>query len=442
MNRLLYTLKCLLLLSALGGCNKLGTGVLMWAPEDSRWESGDLFTVIDESFLNKSYIVNLPDQPRLKEEIDQWRLRIFKQEKDAAAWAASIGEWKDVYAECLYQGLPMRSEPRNTSDQVYRFIEGDLIKILSQEPGPVMVGNLEGFWYKVLAYGGVEGYVFDYHLKVIRIKGGEEEILNVRDTEDAQLNDFLSKTWRPKYFQNMINNKQINLDLFRPEYGFFINSEKQTLRVKLPETTLLEVWTDIIPVGFNRYDFHGTSFRVTVNTNTFVSIQYTADGTEHYEAFIHLGGNIDDYISAEIERQNQLYSALIENGPVYESRSYGSLALFEDGRCSWSGKSTLISKRILSLDAGNTASVFFDHFLAPEIAEGYDGVFRLGFDNGETLVFIYTLRDNGLNLLYIPDNSINDRIVITDQFFDSVRIFFKSTTDETTEDGVNLHPSE
>ncbi|MCK5249923.1 MAG: hypothetical protein KAJ98_08165, partial [Spirochaetaceae bacterium] len=97
-----------LILLTLSGCGNLGTAVVLWPPEDSRWEPGDLVTVKDESFLRSTYIVNLPNQRRLKEEIDQWRLRLFRREKEAVTFASNMGDWQHVYAECLYQGLPMR----------------------------------------------------------------------------------------------------------------------------------------------------------------------------------------------------------------------------------------------------------------------------------------------------------------------------------------------
>ena len=214
-------LAAIIILLILSGCGNLGTAVVLWPPEDSRWEPGDLVTVKDESFLRSTYIVNLPNQRRLKEEIDQWRLRLFRREKEAVAFASNMGDWQHVYAECLYQGLPMRSEPSNTASRLYRFRDGDIVKVLGRDPGPVQVGNLEGYWYHVIADGGVEGYVFDYYLRVMKIRNGESEILNARDTNDPVLDNVLAEAWRPMIFNDMITNRQIDLMIFRPEYGIF-----------------------------------------------------------------------------------------------------------------------------------------------------------------------------------------------------------------------------
>ena len=415
------------------GCGNLGTAVVLWPPDDSRWEPGDLVTVKDESFLRNTYIVNLPEQRRLKEEIDQWRLRLFRRGREAAAWAAQMGEWRDVYAECLYQGLPMRSEPSNTSSRLFRFREGDFVKVLDREPGPVQVGNLEGFWYRVLAEGGVEGYVFDYHLRVTRINGDEIEILNARDTDDPALDNFLAGPWRPKYFDDMVRDRRIDLNLFRTEYGLFPDPENQTLNLRLPDGSMSAQWTEIVPAGPNRYDFLDSGFRVTINSDSFVSVQYNIDGQEKFEAYVRPVGNIGSIIDDEISRRKSVLGRFIENGPIYASRAYGELAFLEDGRFTWSGKSSLISRGIISSETGNSGSLEFNHFVEAGIARSHEGVLSFRFDNGEAALFLYSFEEGGLRMLYVPDNAVDKGRVRTDQYFDPVRLFFVPLGAQTPE---------
>jgi hypothetical protein len=422
----------------LQGCGNLGTGVVLWPPDDSLWEPGDLVTVKDESFLRNTFVVNQPNQRRLKEEVDQWRIRLFRREKDAMAWASDMGEWREVYAECLFQGLPMRSEPSNTASRVYRFREGDLMKVLNREPGPVQVGNLEGFWYQVLAEGGVEGYVFDYYLMVVRVTDGEQEILNARSDDDPVLDNILSSVWRPKSFNDMLADRQIDLSLFRPEYGIFPDPTEKTLTLRLPETNITETWTDIVPAGRNRYDFLGTSFRITVNSDSFISVQYSDDGTERFEAFVRLYRDMTEIIDEEISRREAVLEQLLEQGPVYGSRAYGELAILEDGTFSWSGKSSLISRSIISSSAGNRGTLEFDHFMDPAIAGSHEGVLSLRFENGEALRFLYAFEDGGLRLLLVPENVIDERRVRTDQYIDPIRLFFEPLLPSVSEDGIAL----
>ena len=236
--------------AALISCGKMGTAVILWPPENSQWQPGDRVVVKDESLLRNTYIVKVPNQRRIMEEIDKWRLRLFKREADTIELTNAFSEWRNVYAECLYQGLPMREEASNLANQIYRLREKEIIKVLAREPGPVQVGNLEGYWYKVLAEGGVEGYVFDYHLRVVRREGHSTTVLNAKEAGDVTLENFLKSVWRPKIFSVMLERRQIDMSLFRGEYGFFINRDTQTLSINLPEQRLSEKWTEIVPAGF------------------------------------------------------------------------------------------------------------------------------------------------------------------------------------------------
>ncbi len=438
--KLKVTLILPLLLTAFtfAGCSKLGTGVMLWPPDDSLWQPGELITVQDESFLRNTYIVNLPEQRRLKTEIDKWRIRLFRHEKDAVAWAAELGEWSNVFAECTYQGLPMRSEPANTASRVYRFRDGELIKVLGRNPGPVQVGNLEGYWYKVIAEDGVEGYVFDYYLKVMRIVDDKVEVLNARSTDNPVLDNLLSGPWRPKSFGDMLVNRQIDLNLFRPEFGLFPDIENKTWKLVLPETSISETWSDIVPAGRNRYDFLDTSFRITINSDTFISVQYNDEGTERYEAFVRIGRDINETIEAELQRRETILDRLIEEGPAFGSRAYGELAILEDGRFTWTGKSSLISRALISSGAGNQGRIEFNHFIERSLSSSHEGVLSLRFDNGEALRFLYAYEEGGLRLLYVPENAIVDYIVKTDQFIDPVRLFFMPLAPRESPDGIEL----
>ncbi len=428
----------ILMLALLSGCGKLGTAVVLWPPEDSIWEPGDLVTVHDESLLRKTFIVNLPNQRRLKEEIDQWRLRLFRGDNEASSWAEIMMEWRNVYAECLYQGLPMREAPDNLSSQIYRFRQGDLIKVLSREPGPVQVGNLKGYWYKVLAFGGVEGYVFDHYLNVMRIGESDREILNARNNEDVRLNTFLTSLWRPKYFNDMITRGHINLRLFRSEYGLFIDTEAHSIRLNLPNRSLTEEWTEIIPLSANRYDFLGSSFRVTINTEDFVSIQYNINGVEYFDGFERLSVNISPIIRNEINRRNLVLAKLMENGPSYGSRTYGNLKILEKGQFVWSAKSSLISQGLLTIDAGNTGSIVFGLFLSADLSSSYEGAISFRFENGETLPFLYSFEGRDLRLLYVRGNAIEKEVIHTDQFLNPVHLFFKQIDLDDLESVSNI----
>lgn len=421
----LLMVSVILVLFIFTGCGNIGTAVMLWPPEESSWQPGDLLTVKNTSFLRNTYIVNQPGQWRLKEEIDQWRMRLFRRKKQANAWAATMGEWRHVYAQCLYQSLPMRSEPSNTSSRIYRFREGDIMKVLNRGQEPVKVGNLQGYWYQVLTEGGVEGYVFDYHLKVMRIENGNHTVLNQRITDDSTLENLFATYWRPQFFSEMTSSGQINLNLLRDEYGLKINRETQTLSLNIPDTSLQQQWDEIITIGSNRYDFLGSSFRITAASDNFISVQYNVDGVEHYEAFIRLNQNVNTLRSNELKRRSFILNELLSKGPAYRSRVYGNLEFSDDGRFSWNGKSSLISRNILSPKSGNSGTLELDIFINQAIINEYEGVLSFRFDNGELMRFLYKFENQGLRLFFIPPSAIEDNQVRTDQFLDPLQMFFE-----------------
>jgi len=416
-----------LLLSLLTGCGNLGTGVVIWPPEDSIWEPGDLVSVKDESILRNTYIVYLPDQNLLTKEIEKWRLTLHRKKKDAVLFSTNLGEWRQVYAECRYQGLPMRLEANNTSTQVYRFRLGEMMKVLSRTDDPIQVGNLEGYWYRVVAEGGIEGYVFDYHLQVVEIVNGEKEILNVRNMNDPVLDAVLAGNWRPEFYSHMIANRQIDLTVFKPGYGFFPDAATKTLVLRLPRHSITETWTEVVPIGRSRYDFIDTSFRITYNNEDLISVQYNDGSREYLETFVRLEGDIQKIIEDERTRRRNITAKLIEQGPQFDSNVYGRIVVFDGGRFTWIGKSSLISRGILSSGAGNSGTIELDHFLDPAISISHEGVLGFLFDSGEVVRFLYAFEEGALRLLHVPQSAIRNKKVLFDQYSNSIRLYFSAS---------------
>lgn len=415
------SLACLIILS---GCRNIGTGVVLWPPEGSKWTPGDVVRMRGESILRDTYIVSIPDGGGSKEEIDKWRIKEFNRREEAAEYAASLGEWRYVFAECLHQSLPMRSEPSNISNRIFNFREGELVKVLGRTSKPERVGNLEGYWYRVLAKGGVEGYVFDYYLRVTRNLGETREILNERKTSDSTLVNLLRAEWRPSSFETMLASNQIDLERFRLEYGLFFDPESNKITLRNPGISLSESWTEIIPTGQNQYVFLDTSFRITLNTESFISVQYIYKGKDYLRAFVHLDQDVEKVIAREMGRRKAALNRMVQLGPVFYSRIYGKFTVQEDGTFTWSRKSALISGGIVSSEAGNTGMIEFDHFVKPSIAAGHNGAFSLEFGSGETVQFLYEFEGEGLRLLHVPKNVINQRLIMTDQYTRPIRLFF------------------
>ena len=416
-------LVCLAILT-ISGCRNIGTGVVLWPTEDSYLNPGDIVKVKSESMLRNTYTVNLPDQGRFKEEIDKWRIKRFNRKKEAAEYVADLGEWRYVFAECLYQGLPMRSESTNMSTRIFSFREGELVKVLGRTSKPEKVGNLEGYWYKVLAKGGVEGYVFDYHLRVTKNTGSTREVLNERKSFDPILDNLLRTEWRSESYKTMLASNLIDLELLKPEYGLFFDPENNKISLRNPNISINEFWTEIVPAGRNRYIFLNSSFRITINSSDFISAQYIYEGKDYSRAFVDINQDITTIIASEVERRKVELTRMVQSGPVYYSQIYGEFTVRKDGTFTWIKKSALISRGIISYEAGNIGTIEFDHFVKPSITAKYNGAFSLKFNEREVVQFLYRFEDKGLRLLYVPKNVIKQRLIISDQYIYPAHLYF------------------
>jgi len=414
----------LICLIILAGCGHTGTGVVLWPPENSYWAPGDIVRVKGESMLRNTYVVSIPNREPNREEIDKWRIRKFDRKKEAAEYVAGLEEWRHVFAECLYQSLPMRAEPSNMSNRTFSFREGELVKVLGRTPKPEKVGNLEGYWYRVLAEGGVEGYVFDYYLRIMKKVGGRSEILNERESFDPALGNLLRTEWRPKSFEAMLAGNQIDLERFKPDYGLFFDPESRKITLRNPSISISETWTEIAPAGRNRYVFLDTSFKITINSESFISAQYIYKGEDYIRAFVRMEQDVGAVIDREVGRRKARLNRMVQLGPTYYSRIYGEFTVHKNGTFTWTKKSALISRGIISSEAGNTGTIEFDHFIKASIAAGHGGAFSLKFGERETVQFLYAFEDEGLRLLYVPENVIDQRVIMTDQYIHPTRLSF------------------
>ncbi|MDC7235692.1 MAG: SH3 domain-containing protein [Spirochaetales bacterium] len=426
----LMVLLIILMLSTLSCSRKLGYGVVLWSDQDGL-ASGDQVEILEESRIRSSYILQIKDT-KDRFELPTWRVRFFEKPGDAATYAQNYEEFIHVFAYANKQGLPMREDPSTSSSRIYKLREGQEIKVLGKGEKEE-VGRFEGHWYTVLTDDGVKGYVFDALLTVYSLNEQQEMIVqNQRDQSDPLLEAFFGTHWRPDTYQDMVRRRQIDLALFRSDYGLYPDLENMTITLKTIDKELTETFDKVTRIGANRYDFAGTSFRITINSDKFISAQYKYDGVEVSQAFVKLSEDVGTIISREKERRADLLQDFIDRGPEMTSRAYGTILFDSAGRFTWIDKSSLISQQVLSVSAGNSGYVSFSNFPASQISSTYDGVITFNFESGETADFLYTMRDRGVSLLYVNERYIVERIVTNDQFFSPIQMFF-TFPDKVTE---------
>ncbi len=422
----------IVLLSCFSCSRKIGYGVVLWSDQDGL-KNGSRVEILEESRIRSSYIVQIKGT-KDRFELPTWRVRFFEKNGPSEDFAAAFDEFIPVYAYSNKQGLPMREEPSTSSERVYKFREGQEVKVLGKGEKE-KVGRFEGHWYHVLTDDGVQGYVFDALLTVYSLNDQQEMVVqNQREQKDPLLDAFFSTSWRPDTYAEMISRKQIDLALFRPEYGLTADLETMTITLKTLDRELSAPFEKVTRIGANRYDFIGTSFRITVNSEYFISVQYKYDGLEVSQAFIRLNEDVETIIAREKERRAAMLQDFVDRGPEMVSRAYGTILFENAGRFTWIDKSALISQQLLSVSAGNSGYVSFRNFPAEQIRSRYDGVITFNFESGESADFLYVMRDTGVNLLYVNERYIVDRVVTSDQFFSPVQMFFTFTETEETAD--------
>lgn len=423
LTRLLLAAGLLALLVSLGGCQRrIGYGVALWSDQEGL-PTGAVVEILSESQIRKTYIIQIKGT-KDRFELPTWRIRFFEKALPAEEYAAAFAAWQPVYAFTEKASLPMRERPDASSERVYKLREGQEIKVLGRGE-QVKVGRFDGYWYEVLTDDGVEGYCFDAYLTVYSLNDKQEMVVqNEKNSVDPQLETFFSTQWRPEYFEEMLTRRQIDLKLFRKDYGLFVDRENKSLILNTPERAVQSSFEGVTRIGANRYDFAGTSFRITINRENFISVQYKYEGFEISEAFIRIDEDVSEVIAAERSRREGLLKAFLTGGPEMSSQAYGTILFENSGRFTWVDKSSLISQQVLTVSAGNGGRVSFDMFPQTRIQSHYDGVMTFHFDSGEVADFLYSIRDSGASLLYVNPRYIEDRIVTTDQFFDPIQMYF------------------
>jgi len=436
----------IVLLSMFSCSRKLGYGVVLWSDQDGL-KTGDMTEILEESRIRKSYILQVKGTKE-RYEIPLWRVKFFDKYAEAQSYAATFEKYKPVFAYSNKQGLPVRKKPDASSERVYKLRENQEIKVLGRGEKE-QVGRFEGYWYTILTDDGVQGYVFDALLTVYSLNDQQEMVVqNQKKQDDPLLDLFFNTDWRPDTYQDMISRRQIDLALFRPEYGLFADLDSMTIHLKTMDKDLTVPFEKVTRIGANRYDFAGTSFRITVNSENFITAQYKYDGLEVSQAFIRLNDDVDNIITKEKERRAGLLQEFMDRGPEMSSQAYGTILFENGGRFTWIDKSSLISQQVLTVSAGNSGYVSFRNFPIEQIKSRYDGVITFNFESGETADFLYTMRDTGVSLLYVNERYIVDRVVKSDQFFSPIQMFFtfpekvSSTGDSTAEQNGAIQAAE
>jgi|GEM_PF-601794 len=405
---------------------KIGSGVVLWSTDEELIKSGTIVNVYEESRIRHTYTVAEPGSKE-RVELDTWRIHFFNKMKDAEAYGENYAPYFTSFAYTERQGLPIREEATTDSDRVYKLREGQEIKVINRGDEPVqLTERLSGYWYNVLTHDGVTGYVFDYYLTVFSLNETGRVIENAKDTTDTLLDTFLDSTWRPSYYNDMITKGIIDLSSFKDSYALRIDREKKEITLRLNNKNVSETYTEITKFGSKRYDFEGTSFRVTLVSDRVASVLYKFEGKDVNEAFVRLEENVNEIVSIELERRDNLLKEFIDRGGVFKSENFGSVNIIDGtGRFIWNDIERLVTRKIITPESEPLGRISFNHFPDSIIKNVYSGVITFSFTNGSEANFLYSFTESGVSFIYVHDRYIKNKIVTTDQFFDPIQSYFE-----------------
>lgn len=402
------------------GPKNIGYGVVVWSPEEQLVPTGSLVPVYEDSSIRDVYVIGTEGDSESLYEMPRSRVAFFNKEKDAESFAADYARYKVLYAITLKDGLAIRSEADELSERVYKLREGQVIKVLEMLEPSTRVGDYEDHWYKVMTEEGISGYCFGHNIEVYDYTERDDEV--AVESKDPKLEAFMSRVYRPAYYKDMLDEGRIDLERFTTHFGVFPNPEARRIRIVLPENTYTVEYESIKKTGGDRYDFTGSSLNLITNTMNKVVLSFSGNNKDAGGTYHYIDG-IEDLRTAEQERRETLKLRFSELGTL-RSAAYGTISFTEDGTFTWEGYERLIPS-IIPGDAGVSGILGFNRFLSSGLKADYDGALTLRFDTpAETeLCFLYSFREGGLRLVYVPDEDI-DQAVISRENPSPIVLFF------------------
>ena len=444
--KIIFLLFVSLLFSLFFSCAKtIGFGVIIWKDEGDALELGNIVRICAQSEASKIYIVSIDGEAE-QYEVPMRKILKVAYKKDAIELKDKLEQCLQMYAASLADGLPLREEPDNSSKQIYRLREHQLLKLLWEGSGvPVERAGkmLEGKWFYVMSDDGVQGWCFSHKLDIFDAKVGRSEskgvsvgILAKKDGEqvlDEALERLFNSTWHPEYYRKMLNNKVVDLDKMSQSYGFFAGKDTNIAKVILPTIQRTFAYSEIKKVR-DKYRFGDSPLSVYVRNTDIITVEFTdEEGTRLYENFVTLNASIEKIIENEKNRREEELKKLAGN---YFSHNYGNLELKEEGYFVWTGYTALVPF-VIPDSVGNGGTLSLNYFISRSIKKQttYQGVLSFKFSSissfvnpEDTVDFMYEIKDDAIVMEPVLKEGIEDGLVVARS--DAITLYFEKVKEE------------
>jgi hypothetical protein len=260
---------------------------------------------------------------------------------------------------------------------------------------------------------GGRGYCYGYFLKIFESQSNSEKDIakKVADMNtDKTLENILNNTWRPIYFQEMIDRGKINTSLFNNNIGIFPLPLSGVIEIVTPKGKFNLPYTEVIKVKADTYTFKDSNLRIEALSERKLSATFMEDGKQVTALYVLIDEDIDSLYDKEIESRETAFKSFFGKGSTLSSSAYGSITLDEKKRMTWKNYTKLVPSIIPDGLAGN-GWVDFPYTLSPELKKTYDGIITIFFAElkaQKTFNFVYKFADNGVRLYFVPESNITD----------------------------------
>jgi hypothetical protein len=435
--KIFLLISAFLLAGIFSSCGRnLGYSVLLWSNSEHEIADGTLLKVHIKSNISQVYVVSIPGSKE-KFEIPLWQATEPESKARALKQQKRFSDFEHTYASVKLDGLPIRSDAVNTSKQVYRLREGEIIRCLYRGAGAAVTngkGNMEGEWLRVLTETGTYGWCFSHNLALFQAEGFDVSAANQDfsiKTDDVKgevngdasiIRALIAKKWYPESFANMIKVGRIDVNRMNPALGFSFgidieeNSDSQFAGTAVLNTENAGgswIYTDIIKKAEKEYEFVGSNLKMSIRgagSDTMI-LQYSDKGRPKIETLVALTEDIEKVIENELFRRQTELKRIASAGPVFQSSNYGTIKFENENFVTWRNYK-LLQPGIISNKAIGSVTVTLDYFIAGSLKSSYDGVITMHFIGMEDGVnFLYKLTDTGLRLEDASKAPVKDGVV-------------------------------
>lgn len=392
------------------GPRPIGRAVVLWPDEAVPYSAGQSVELYAISDIQQRVTIGEDAQ---QYQLDTWRVATFEDGEAAARFTESFLPWATLYARSLRTALPVRQEADRTSARVYRLRDGEVVKIIDRLDEQSDEAGLVDYWYQVLTENGTSGWVFGYYLELVAATGRAIDESQDQDQADRLVRDVASVVWRPEYFDEVARTGRVDLTRFNARFGLFGDADASTFTLVTPTLERAFTYTGYFLSQPNSITFEGTPLTLTLDGERQLVAQFTLNARERVERFVRFEGDIDAILETERQRRTTILESILGRGDTLVSTAFGTIDVDPDGAFLWQDYQRLVPS-ILPTSFTGQGTLTFPYYPADELRSRYDGVLTVRIGASTERSFLYLLTEEGLRLVYVPEDSIQNLVALSE----------------------------